>query len=69
MEPGTFWFVAQHFNHCATAVPTLQSTTHKDIPINQLPQKYCQTTEMFYKIFRIRFLEQLNFHSCHLETY
>jgi len=22
IEPATFRFVAQHFNHCATAVPT-----------------------------------------------
>jgi len=22
IEPATFWFVAQHLNHCATAVPT-----------------------------------------------
>ena len=21
IEPATFWFVAQHLNHCATAVP------------------------------------------------
>jgi len=21
IEPATFWFVAQHINHCATAVP------------------------------------------------
>ena len=26
IEPGTFWFVAQHFNHCATAVPYLYCT-------------------------------------------
>jgi hypothetical protein len=23
IEPATFWFVAQHLNHCSTAVPTL----------------------------------------------
>ena len=26
IEPATFRFVAQHLNHCATAVPTPQST-------------------------------------------
>jgi hypothetical protein len=24
IEPVTFWFVAQHLNHCATAVPTIR---------------------------------------------
>jgi len=24
IEPATFWFVAQHLNHCATAVPHIQ---------------------------------------------
>jgi len=24
IEPATFWFVAQHLNHCATAVPQTQ---------------------------------------------
>jgi len=26
IEPATFRFVAQHLNHCATAVPTFNST-------------------------------------------
>jgi len=28
IEPATFWFVAQHLNHCATAVP--------DAPVYQI---------------------------------
>jgi len=27
VEPATFRFVAQHLNHCATAVPILQAST------------------------------------------
>jgi hypothetical protein len=26
IEPATFWFVAQHLNHCATAVPIQNNT-------------------------------------------
>jgi hypothetical protein len=35
IEPVTFRFVAQHLNHCATAVPSYQGTIHK--------------TQIFYK--------------------
>ena len=29
IEPATFWFVAQHLNHCATAVPPSPATNKK----------------------------------------
>ena len=29
IEPATFRFVAQHLNHCATAIPTCHSTSLK----------------------------------------
>jgi len=29
IEPATFRFVAQHLNHCATAVPSNSSSSHK----------------------------------------
>jgi hypothetical protein len=29
IEPVTFWFVAQHLNHCATAVPQVEYTFFK----------------------------------------
>jgi len=29
IKPATFRFVAQHLNHCATAVPNLEYTTKK----------------------------------------
>jgi len=35
IEPATFRFVAQHPNHCATAVPTLGMSSQKLTP----PQK------------------------------
>ena len=31
IEPSTFRFVAQHLNHCATAVPFTLGTVHKII--------------------------------------
>jgi len=36
IEPATFRFVAQHLNHCATAVPT-NITTNIKIKSNELP--------------------------------
>jgi len=30
IEPATFRFVAQHLNHCATAVPEATSLVHKN---------------------------------------
>jgi hypothetical protein len=32
IEPGTYRFVAQHFNHCATAVPTNAAVYSNIIP-------------------------------------
>jgi len=29
IEPATFWFVAQHLNHCAAAVPELGNSVNK----------------------------------------
>ena len=29
IEPGTFWLVAQHLNHCATAVPSIKRVVRK----------------------------------------
>ena len=29
IEPVTFWFVAQHLNHCATAVPNLYTQSRR----------------------------------------
>jgi len=31
IEQATFWFVAEHLNHCATAVPMLLETGMKEI--------------------------------------
>ena len=33
IEPATFRFVAQHLNHCATAVPLLRQYTTKISPV------------------------------------
>ena len=49
IEPATFWFVAQHLNHCATAVPQcmymdiyiiLITSNHKNITVIMLSHAF-----------------------------
>jgi len=49
IEPATFRFVAQHLNHCATAVSYLVSTAVKEA---WPPVSLC-TTEQVFTFFRI----------------
>jgi len=54
IEPATFRFVAQHLNHCATAVPTLifyTGTNHATEGTLQIPQRsaVCYVKYLPYK--------------------
>jgi len=40
IEPATFRFVAQHLNHCATAVPYIYTTEWKQFNANNLLNVY-----------------------------
>ena len=39
IEPATFRFVAQHLNHCATAVPLASTHSFSNVTPDQLPRK------------------------------
>ena len=54
IEPATFRFVAQHLNHCATAVPSSSSTVGIQLHVSALYmghlQFVIQLTEQLYKM-------------------
>ena len=59
VEPPTFRFVAQHHNHCATAVPTLHSSVLKckvkegyECPGVTLFIKVCLLSVVIYRVIR-----------------
>ena len=60
IELATFRFVAQHLNHCVTAVPNSELDQskilrchlayHRNRPAIQYPQKSCQNYETLHRI-------------------
>ena len=55
IEPATFWFVAQHLNHCATAVPMyMQYQTLKYHFLTYLWKPCCQQKHTFTHLWQVK---------------